>query len=170
MYLNLCIWIYVFESMYLNRCIWIDVFESMYLNQCIWIDVFESMYLNRCIWIYVFESMYLNLCILIYVFESMYLNLCIWNNVFDSSMWLYLTVMFMTIVNGGWTSWEGWTSCSVSCGSGQRRRFRSCSDPSPANGGNTCGRVNAQYQSCNQQRCPGMHLLGQIKFQLTQSN
>ena len=76
----------------------------------------------------------------------------------------------MTIVNGGWTSWEGWTSCSVSCGSGQRRRLRSCSDPSPANGGNTCGRVNAQYQSCNQQRCPGMHLLGQIKFQLTQSN
>ena len=78
--------------------------------------------------------------------------------------------MFMTIVNGGWTSWEGWTSCSVSCGSGHRRRLRSCSDPAPANGGNTCGGVNAQYQSCYQQRCPGMHLLGQIKFQLTQSN
>ncbi|XP_076457727.1 uncharacterized protein LOC143291640 isoform X2 [Babylonia areolata] len=40
--------------------------------------------------------------------------------------------------DGGWTEWTEWTLCSVTCGSGQRIRTRSCTNPSPSNGGRFC--------------------------------
>lgn len=50
-------------------------------------------------------------------------------------------------VNGGWSDFS---SCSVSCGGGTRTR--SCTNPSPTNGGAEC--TGSTSQSCNTQACP----------------
>ena len=34
--------------------------------------------------------------------------------------------LFFFIVNGNWAEWENWSPCSLSCGGGQRLRFRFC--------------------------------------------
>ena len=51
-------------------------------------------------------------------------------------------------MNGGWTSW---TNCSKSCGSGSQTR--TCTNPTPANGGSDCS--GSSSQPCNTQACPG---------------
>nr|CAG2208149.1 unnamed protein product [Mytilus edulis]CAG2208150.1 Delta and Notch-like epidermal growth factor-related receptor,Delta-like protein B,Fibropellin-1,Protocadherin Fat 1,Protein jagged-1b,Protein delta homolog 2,Fibropellin-3,Coadhesin,Neurogenic locus protein delta,Protein crumbs homolog 1,Thrombospondin-2,Protein jagged-1,Protein eyes shut,Delta-like protein 3,Delta-like protein 1,Delta-like protein 4,Neurogenic locus notch homolog protein 2,Protein crumbs,Sushi, von Willebrand factor type A, len=64
----------------------------------------------------------------------------------------YLTVG--CIVHGGWSSWGSWSSCTKSCGSGTRYHTRSCSNPSPKNGGNYCSGSTSAYASCNTHACP----------------
>jgi len=54
-------------------------------------------------------------------------------------------------VNGGWS---GWGACSKTCGGGIQ--YRTCTNPTPANGGANCSGLN--YQSCNNQVCLGTDL------------
>ena len=68
-----------------------------------------------------------------------------------------LLLPFLT-VNGGWSSWNGWTSCSKSCGSGSQSRSRSCTKPSPKYGGKSCQGIARQSQLCNKKACPGRKL------------
>ena len=62
-------------------------------------------------------------------------------------------------VNGGYTQWSNWLPCSQSCGGGQQVRTRSCTSPSPTNGGLTCLQQNlgteTDIQLCNTQACSG---------------
>ncbi|XP_041355521.1 coadhesin-like [Gigantopelta aegis] len=65
------------------------------------------------------------------------------------------------VVNGGWSSWGyGELSvCSVTCGVGSRIRYqiRTCSNPTPQNGGKDCGIGNTRISivSCNRHiKCP----------------
>lgn len=51
-----------------------------------------------------------------------------------------------TPVDGGWT---GWSTCSLTCGGGTQTR--SCTNPSPANGGAACS--GSSSQACNTQSC-----------------
>jgi len=51
-------------------------------------------------------------------------------------------------VNGGWSPWG---SCSVSCGGGSQTR--TCTNPSPENGGDDC--VGSSRQACNTNGCGG---------------
>jgi len=53
-----------------------------------------------------------------------------------------------TPVNGGWSLWG---RCSATCGGGSQTR--TCTDPSPANGGEDC--VGASRQECNTDDCEG---------------
>ena len=63
----------------------------------------------------------------------------------------YLTLL----VNGGWSGYGPWSSCSVTCGGGTQSKNRSCTKPSPANGGKDCsGRAN-ETQECATDACPG---------------
>ena len=41
-------------------------------------------------------------------------------------------------VNGGYSLWAEWSSCSVTCGDGVMNRVRKCSNPGPSNGGADC--------------------------------
>jgi hypothetical protein len=41
-------------------------------------------------------------------------------------------------VDGGWASWNTWTTCSSTCIGGRRYRYRNCTDPVPSNNGLSC--------------------------------
>ncbi|XP_071981209.1 properdin-like isoform X2 [Engystomops pustulosus] len=57
-------------------------------------------------------------------------------------------------VMGGWSSWTLWSTCSVTCGKGQRRRSRLCDNPTPSCGGSCIGE-SSQVDLCDtHQVCP----------------
>lgn len=58
-------------------------------------------------------------------------------------------------VDGAWTSWNNWGSCTVTCGSGSQSRARTCTDPSPQYGGADCAGDTSEFkQGCNPSVCP----------------
>jgi len=58
-------------------------------------------------------------------------------------------------VNGKWSAWSSYTSCSKSCKGGQKSRTRSCTNPAPAHNGRSCSGSTKEIVDCNQNvRCP----------------
>ena len=53
-----------------------------------------------------------------------------------------------------WSSWTGWGTCPVTCGTGQRRRLRACDNPGPS-GGMNCQGAYVEHQPCAKNPCPG---------------
>ena len=60
-------------------------------------------------------------------------------------------------VDGKWTEWREWESCSVSCGGGSQMSRRSCTNPAPAFGGADCEGASLRSRSCNENGCPGKY-------------
>lgn len=74
-------------------------------------------------------------------------------------------VFFLLPVNGNWSQWEAWSSCSATCGSGSKTRTRTCTDPKPAHGGKKCVGVSVEVGDCVLGRkCSGLlvHVLSLI--------
>ncbi|KAI3368574.1 hypothetical protein L3Q82_025583, partial [Scortum barcoo] len=57
-------------------------------------------------------------------------------------------------ISGNWGPWSSWGSCSKTCNGGQMRRYRTCDNPRPANGGRACAGADTQIQRCNTVNCP----------------
>ncbi|XP_075038771.1 hemicentin-1 [Mixophyes fleayi] len=57
-------------------------------------------------------------------------------------------------VDGKWSTWGGWTTCSLSCGGGLRQRSRECSNPAPQYGGHKCEGKEFENELCNDDLCP----------------
>lgn len=57
------------------------------------------------------------------------------------------------IIDGGWSDWGSWSSCSAPCGGGQRSRSRTCSEPAPSCGGTLCDGSDSETDSCNTASC-----------------
>ncbi|XP_078379200.1 A disintegrin and metalloproteinase with thrombospondin motifs 6-like isoform X2 [Oculina patagonica] len=59
------------------------------------------------------------------------------------------------IVNGGWSEWSSYSACSQTCGGGIQWRTRTCTNPSPQNGGEDCeGESRGLPRICNVKPCP----------------
>ncbi|XP_019616636.1 PREDICTED: sushi, von Willebrand factor type A, EGF and pentraxin domain-containing protein 1-like [Branchiostoma belcheri] len=57
-------------------------------------------------------------------------------------------------VDGNWTPWSQWSSCSASCGGGNHSRTRECINPRPMHGGSNCTGPSFEIGACNTEKCP----------------
>ncbi|WAR18811.1 HMCN1-like protein [Mya arenaria] len=57
-------------------------------------------------------------------------------------------------IDGGFTSWSTWGTCTMTCGGGTQSRSRTCTNPEPQYGGLDCDDVSTESQSCNDGPCP----------------
>lgn len=66
--------------------------------------------------------------------------------------------IFLIIVDGDLSEWTSWTTCDVSCGPGERHRFRQCNAPTPTFNGRNCSSLGDTFESqaCDGPvKCPG---------------
>lgn len=73
---------------------------------------------------------------------------------------LSFILLLYFIVDGGWSSWSDWNSCSKSCGTGVQEHSRSCTRPAPSYGGKPCDGVARESRWCNTHSCPGKYRIG----------
>lgn len=65
-------------------------------------------------------------------------------------------LFLLFLVNGGYSEWSQWSSCSGSCRSGLTKRTRTCTKPAPAHGGVNCSDPAKEFKECeNNITCPG---------------
>ncbi|XP_052715472.1 deleted in malignant brain tumors 1 protein-like [Crassostrea angulata] len=57
-------------------------------------------------------------------------------------------------IHGGFSEWNMWSVCSVSCGGGFKTRERACNNPSPRHGGSNCSDYFTDSDICNTSPCP----------------
>ena len=65
-----------------------------------------------------------------------------------------LIVNRLSVVDGGFTDWTQWDTCSLTCGGGTQGRTRTCSNPEPQYGGANCTGHDSETQICNDHNCP----------------
>lgn len=69
----------------------------------------------------------------------------------------HMLLLIVSSVDGGYSSWGQWSSCSVTCGGGTRSRSRTCTNPPPQFGGKDCSGLGSSSESeaCERQCCSG---------------
>ena len=76
---------------------------------------------------------------------------------FFSCIHCSVSILTFLTVNGGYSAWGTYGTCSKSCGGGTQTRRRTCTNPPPVAGGKDCSDLGASIQTreCNNQKCPG---------------
>jgi len=57
-------------------------------------------------------------------------------------------------IDGGYSAFGPWSSCSAKCGGGTQSRSRKCDNPAPVHGGKPCSGPATENKDCNTQTCP----------------
>ena len=67
-----------------------------------------------------------------------------------------MTILLLTQVDSSWNEWSTWSECTVTCGSGNSTRMRTCIEEQ--HGGVPCSELSGMdtdEQACNDNPCPG---------------
>ncbi|GCC32521.1 hypothetical protein chiPu_0010982 [Chiloscyllium punctatum] len=56
-------------------------------------------------------------------------------------------------VDGDWSTWNQWSMCSRTCGTGARFRQRKCDNPPPGPGGTNCQGASVEHKVCENLPC-----------------
>ncbi|XP_063404373.1 coadhesin-like [Mytilus trossulus] len=64
------------------------------------------------------------------------------------------TCTFSWCLNGSCSKWTCWTPCSVTCGSGNQERRRTCQTPPSAKIGPACSKFTSESKTCTLTACP----------------
>ena len=82
-----------------------------------------------------------------------FIGTCIW----DIFHLIKCDLFYIVAVDGGYTEWSQWATCSVTCGGGTQERLRDCSNPPPSGGGADCTGLGSatDSQTCNDDPCAG---------------
>ena len=67
-------------------------------------------------------------------------------------------ILTLTSIHIELATWDSWSSCSKSCGTGSKTRSRRCNFPAPAFGGQSCPGTSTSTENCNTRCCPGSHI------------
>lgn len=62
--------------------------------------------------------------------------------------------------------WAEWQGCSATCGGGTQKRTRTCTNPTPANGGALCGGDAENSQTCEEDACESKFVVKSFLFVL----
>ena len=87
------------------------------------------------------------------VFVSEYLTLGLMISNLTGFNRLQLSHYFFLLVDGSWSDWNNWGTCSQTCGNGTTSRTRTCTKPTPVNGGRNCSGNDKEVRSCNDKPC-----------------
>jgi len=84
----------------------------------------------------------------------------------ELSVHLNISIFRFYQVDGGYTAWEEWGECSLSCGGGRRTRHRQCTNPVPQHGGKDCSSLgpSTETEECNSNGCPGTYISPHVIF------
>lgn len=91
-------------------------------------------------------------------------------------MLLFYFYVLHILVNGNYTAWSAWEECSATCGGGIQQRVRTCTYPSPANGGKDCTALGpaVETKDCNSQPCPseysGLYMCSETNYMYMEHN
>lgn len=67
-----------------------------------------------------------------------------------------MNIVWLFLVNGGYSDWASWSPCIGYCGSGLQSRTRTCSNPEPAFNGAGCSGGRGETDDCQHANiCPG---------------
>ena len=61
-------------------------------------------------------------------------------------------------VDGGWSPYSSWSTCTKTCGGGSQERSRTCTKPAPARGGKKCLGQAKETKACVTAKCASMYV------------
>ncbi|XP_060082005.1 thrombospondin-2-like, partial [Ylistrum balloti] len=73
-------------------------------------------------------------------------------------------------VNGGFSEWGSYGSCSRTCGTGSKTRTRACDNPTPVGTGSDCAGNTSETVPCSTDPCPTVCPNGSTQFSCTCRN
>jgi len=79
---------------------------------------------------------------------------CVFRIIRSIALFFFQTILFVALVNGYWSDWNLWSTCTVTCDGGTRHRERTCIEPEY--GGDYCLGESSETEACGTTFCPGI--------------
>ena len=75
------------------------------------------------------------------------------NQIYVIEMFYFINNVIVLDPDLGWTDWTDWSECDKSCGGGEQRRARTCTNKTPTGNGGPCDGEATETRKCNSHEC-----------------